>query len=52
MSIEDSDRVLGVRAEWLVRSEGGIVHVQALGHVVLKVRDLHRSEDFYSAYWE
>ena len=24
------------------------MHVQALGHVVLKVRDLHRSEDFYS----
>jgi catechol-2,3-dioxygenase len=24
------------------------VHVQALGHVVLKVRDLKRSEDFYS----
>jgi len=25
------------------------VHVQALGHVVLKVRDLHRSEGFYSS---
>ena len=24
------------------------MHVQALGHVVLKVRDLHRSEGFYS----
>ncbi len=24
------------------------MHVQALGHVVLKVSDLHRSEDFYS----
>ena len=24
------------------------MQVQALGHVVLKVRDLHRSEDFYS----
>ena len=24
------------------------MHVQALGHVVLKVRDLKRSEDFYS----
>jgi catechol 2,3-dioxygenase len=24
------------------------VHVRALGHVVLKVSDLHRSEDFYS----
>ncbi len=24
------------------------VHVQALGHVVLKVRDLQRSEDFYT----
>jgi catechol-2,3-dioxygenase len=24
------------------------VHVRALGHVVLKVRDLKRSEDFYS----
>ena len=25
------------------------MHVQALGHVVLKVRDLHRSEGFYSS---
>ena len=25
------------------------MHVQSLGHVVLKVRDLKRSEDFYSA---
>jgi catechol 2,3-dioxygenase len=25
------------------------VHVEALGHVVLKVRDLHRSEGFYSS---
>jgi catechol 2,3-dioxygenase len=25
------------------------VHVQALGHVVLKVSDLHRSEAFYSS---
>ncbi len=24
------------------------MQVQALGHVVLKVRDLQRSEDFYS----
>jgi catechol-2,3-dioxygenase len=24
------------------------MHVQALGHVVLKVRDVHRAEDFYS----
>jgi catechol 2,3-dioxygenase len=32
----------------LLRSEGAIVHVQALGHVVLKVSDLHRSEEFYS----
>ena len=24
------------------------MHVRALGHVVLKVRDLKRSEDFYS----
>jgi len=26
-----------------------IVHVQALGHVVLKVSDLQRSEEFYSS---
>ena len=25
------------------------MHVQALGHVVLKVSDLHRSEGFYSS---
>ncbi len=25
------------------------MHVQALGHVVLKVSDLHRSEEFYSS---
>ena len=25
------------------------MHVRALGHVVLKVRDLHRSEGFYSS---
>jgi len=25
------------------------VHIQALGHVVLKVSDLHRSEEFYSS---
>ena len=24
------------------------MHIQALGHVVLKVSDLHRSEGFYS----
>ena len=29
--------------------ERAIVHVQALGHVVLKVSDLHRSEGFYSS---
>ena len=47
MSVEDCDTVLAGPVE-LVRSEGAIVHVQALGHVVLKVRDLHRSEGFYS----
>ncbi len=26
-----------------------MVHIQALGHVVLKVSDLHRSEGFYSS---
>jgi catechol 2,3-dioxygenase len=30
------------------RSKEIIMHVQALGHVVLKVRDLERSEIFYS----
>jgi catechol-2,3-dioxygenase len=38
-----------LRAEWRLRSEGAIVQVQALGHVVLKVSDLHRSEVFYSS---
>jgi len=36
-------------ADPLVRTEGGTaVQVQALGHVVLKVRNLERSEGFYS----
>jgi catechol-2,3-dioxygenase len=36
-------------ADPLALTEGGItLHVKSLGHVVLKVRDLQRSENFYS----
>jgi catechol 2,3-dioxygenase len=38
-----------VRADPLASTEGvDRLHVQALGHVVLKVRNLQRSEDFFS----